>query len=83
MDNDKLKKGIALHDQIASLEQTLNIWEKSVSISTINITFTNIHNGISTENLKPNYIDFEVLKVLTISSIKKHLQELKNEYSNL
>lgn len=83
MDNEKLKKGIALHDQIKELERILNIWEKAQCISTINITFTNIHDGISTENLKPNYIDFEVLKTLTINSIKKHLWELKNEYSNL
>lgn len=83
MDNDKLEKAIALYNQIEELEKLLNIWEKSVSISTINVTFTNMYNGISSENLKSDYIDFDVLKVLTVNSIKKRLQELKTEYENL
>jgi hypothetical protein len=83
MDNDKLQKGIDLKDKIEQLEKRLNIWEKSERFTSINIVFINGYNGRNTENMDSEFVNFEVLKALTIDSIKKELTQLKAEYENL
>jgi len=83
MDNDKLQKGIDLKNQIEQLEKRLNIWEKSERFTSINVVFLNVHNGRSTENMDSEFVNFEVLKALTIDSIKKELNQVKSEYENL
>lgn len=83
MNSEKLEQAIDLHNKIEQLEKRLNIWEKSQKITSVNIVYLNIHDGFNNENLSSEYINFEVLKALTIDSIKKELTQLKSEYENL
>lgn len=83
MDLEKLKKANDLSNIINQVEERLRYWESSKGVSSINIVYLNSSGGNNTQQLDNKYIEFEVLKTLTISAIKKHLAELKTEFNNL
>lgn len=83
MTNEKLEKAIQLKEKIARLEHRLKIWSKSEKVKSINLEYLNDNYTMSSENVDENFIDFQVLKTLTVNAITKHLDEVKKEYQNL
>lgn len=83
MTNEKLEKAIQLKEKIARLEYRLDIWSKSEKVKSINIEYLTENYHQKTENLDEAFIDFQVLKTLTVNAITKHLDEVKTEYNNL
>lgn len=83
MNNDQLEKGLNLIKKIESLEKRLDIWNRSISISSVNISCKNTYDGISSDNLDGSYIEFKVLKILTMEAIKTELEKCKNEFEKL
>lgn len=83
MDLEKLEKAKVLNSTIERLKKRLDIWERSKKVASVNLTVTNMHDGIQNENVDEIFINFEVLKTLTISAIKKSLSETEKEFENL
>lgn len=85
MTNEQLNNGKVLAENIEKLEAQLAGWEYSTGFSYQTTTLSaNVNgNNRTLDKLETKYIDFEVLKTLTISRIKKELNELKTEFEKL
>lgn len=84
MTNEQLQNGAKLAEQIAKLEAQLQGWELA---NRFTYQFTNLYvserGGMQLDKIETKYIDFEVLKTLTIARIEKELNELKQQFENL
>lgn len=83
MDFEKLQKANDLGKELDRLEKKLQIWKKAERLDSIDISHLNFHGGRNQESVSNEFVDFEVLKTLTISAIEKRLQEVKNEFEQL
>lgn len=81
MTPEQLQKGKKLVVKIKELEDQLSRWvtAKRLFLPTIDLYTENGRgSGVDTK-----YIDFDVIKTLTMASIKKEIDELKQEFINL
>lgn len=83
MTNEQLQNGKKIAEQIEKLEVQLAGWQESdrLFFDTIS-THEKSGNGRQL-NLSREYVDFEVLKTLTIARIEKELNELKQQFESL
>lgn len=85
MTNEQLENGTKLAEQIGALEAQLAGWKYSTGFyyQTITLSANVEGNARTLDKINPAYIDFEVLKTLTIARIEKELNELKTEFGKL
>ena len=82
MTNEQLQNGAKLAEKIATLEAQLLGWQTSKRFYYQTISLYS-ETGKCYDKMDPKYIDFEVLKTLTIARIEKELNKLKTEFENL
>lgn len=82
MTNEQLQDGAKLAEQIATLEAQLLGWKTSKRFYYQTISLYS-ETGKCYDKINPEYVDFEVLKTLTIARIEKELNELKTKFENL
>ena len=82
MTNEQLQDGAKLAEQIATLEAQLLGWKTSNRFYYQTISLYS-ETGKCYDKINPEYVDFEVLKTLTIARIEKELNELKTKFENL
>lgn len=84
MTDEQLERGKKLKTQIDKLKSKIGYWEKATCITEIHVQYpctypaenrTFIDNG--------SYVNFEVLKTLTLQAMNKKLEELEKEYREL
>jgi hypothetical protein len=86
MNNEQLELGKKLSSEIKLLEDELGKWQKSqafygnIGIKTLIDTGT---ADYCTFSVKSNFIDFKIVKTLTISKIEEKLTDLKTKFENL
>lgn len=83
MTNEQLQNGAKLAEQIGALEAQLEGWKRATRFTYENVTLYSKGDNRSFDKIKTAYIDFEVLKTLTIARIEKELNELKTEFEKL
>lgn len=81
MTNEQLNKGQELFHKIEILEKQLKRWKKAIRIPGNEICVTDSDGDKSMVYVK--YIDFNVMKTLSVAAIEKELIELKNEFAKL
>lgn len=84
MTNEQLQNGAKLAEQIEKLEAQLQGWQLAnrFTYQCINL-YVSERGGMQLDKIETKYIDFEVLKTLTIARIEKELNELKQQFENL
>ena len=85
MTNEQLQNGKKIAEEIEQLEAQLAGWKYSTGFDYRTITLSaNVKGYARTfDKINPAYIDFKVLKTLTIAHIEKELNELKTEFEKL
>lgn len=83
MTNKQLQNGAKLSEQIGALEAQLEGWKRATRFTYDNVTLYSKGDDRSFDKIKTAYINFEVLKILTIACIEKELNELKTEFEKL
>lgn len=83
MTNEQLQNGAKLAEQIGALEAQLEGWKRATRFTYDNVTLYSKGDDRSFDEIKTSYIDFDVMKTLTIARIEKELNELKTEFENL
>lgn len=83
MTNEQLQNGTKLAEQIGALEAQLEGWKRATCFTYQTITLYSKGDDRSFDKMEAKYIDFEVLKTLTIARIEKELNELKTEFEKL
>ena len=80
MNKDQLTQGKTLDDKIQSIKTQIGYWENASRISSI-LLYVNGYNTAQNPNL--DYVNFEVLKTLTIASLNKELALLEEQFNKL
>lgn len=84
MTDEQLKKGQELKSKITRLKKRVEYWECADGISEIDISYPEIYpSGSNTFRDKGEYVDFEVLRTLTLQSMRTELKKLEKEYREL
>lgn len=83
MTNEQLQNGAKLAEKIGALEAQLEGWKRATHFMYENVTLYSKGDDRSFDKIKTSYIDFDVMKTLTIARIEKELNELKTEFENL
>lgn len=83
MTNEQLRNGAKLAEQIGALEAQLDGWKRATCFAYENVTLYSEGKHQCFDKIKTSYIDFDVMKTLTIARIEKELNELKTEFEKL
>jgi hypothetical protein len=83
MTNEQLRNGAKLAEQIGALEAQLDGWKRATRFTYENVTLYSEGEHQCFDKIKTSYIDFDVMKTLTIARIEKELNELKTEFEKL
>ena len=84
MTDEQLNKGQELKKKIDSLRSKIGYWEKATCIVEIHLQYPYAYPSESrTFTDTGTYVNFEVLKTLTLQTMKTKLEELEKEYREL
>lgn len=83
MTNEQLQNGAKLAEKIGALEAQLEGWKRVIRFTYDYVTLYSKGDDRNFDKIKTSYIDFDVMKTLTIARIEKELNELKIEFENL
>lgn len=81
MNSLQLQKGIALSQQIADIAKELDKWKRGSEIADNHLRVRVSEN--STECVKTDLIDFNVIKAIAVAKLESQLQLLKEEFEKL
>lgn len=86
MTDEQLKQGQELKAKIDRLKGNIEYWEKSTGIIEINIQYQ-FRDGYLEEKRhfvdEGKYVNFDVLKTLTLQAMRAELEDLEKEYREL
>ena len=81
MNAENLKLANTLNSDIERLKKQINFWEKSRKLrSTMQLDVEGFEQYIEVDT---TFINFEVLRALTLSELKKELLKKETEFNNL
>ena len=84
MTDEQLKKGQELKSKNARLKERIEYWEKATCIIEIHLQYPNAYPSESrTFTDEGYYVNFDVLKTLTLQSMRTELEKLEKEYREL
>lgn len=87
MTEEQLKEGQDLIDKIKRLEKKIKIWNKSIEINHLVLSYPSEIYSCQSETYEDcnvsAYIDFDVIKTLVLSNMNKRLNELKEQFQDL
>lgn len=83
MTTEQLENGAKLAERIGALEAQLEGWKRATRFTYKRIALYSKGDDRSFDQMKTAYIDFDVLKTLTIARIEKELNELKQQFESL
>lgn len=82
MNEDQLKKGNAILKEIEELKGQLNDWNDSDKIYDLELQGTRNNAGFR-RSVRTSFVDFEVLKTLSVSKIREQLSEKEKEFQKM
>lgn len=80
MTEERLKKANELLERIKEYQKEIASWKMAVSFRNKEVSLRS--DGTSYE-VRTGFIDFEVIKTLTLARLKKDLESLETEFKNL
>lgn len=81
MNAENLKLANTLNSDIERLKKQINFWEKSRKLrSTMQLDVEGFEQYIEVDT---TFVNFEVLRALTLSELKKELLKKETEFNNL
>lgn len=84
MTDEQLKKGQDLKSQIDELKGKIVYWEKAACITEIHLQYPHAYPSESrTFTDEGKYVNFDVIKTLTLQNMNTKLEELEKEYKEL
>ena len=83
MTTEQLAQGKKLEANILALEKVLLSWERSKEATSIQVVYTGSNGYKATETLNVLDEEFNVLKALMISKVRKALEEDKAKLASL
>lgn len=84
MTDKQLTRGRLLFDEIKELKNQINKWEKADRVQSLTIHYpTDYPAGGNDFTDRGEYVNWEVLRTLTLQSMNNRLQELEKEYAEL
>lgn len=84
MTDEQLKQGQRLSEKIGELKERIYRWERADKVQSLTIHCpTDYPAGGKDHTDSGFYVNFEVLKTLTLQTMKTKLEELEKEYREL
>ena len=84
MTDEQLKRGQELKSDIDRLKDRIEYWEKARGVTEIRLHYLNAYPSETRSFADEGYyINFEVLKTLTLQSMRDRLEKLEKEYRGL
>ena len=84
MTDEQLKQGQDLKSRIDRLKDEIEYWEKAECIVEIRMQYTTAYPSESRSVADDGrYVNFDVLKTLTLQAMRTELKKLENEYKEL
>lgn len=80
MTKEKLKKANELSENIKMYQKEIKSWEMANGLRYREIS---LRSDDTSYEVKTNFINFEVVKALTLDRLKKDLDALETEFKNL
>lgn len=80
MTEERLKKANELLERIKEYQKEIDYWKMSVCFRNKDVS---LKSGDMSYLVNTGFIDFEVVKTLTLARLKKDLEVLKTEFKNL
>ena len=84
MTDEQLTRGKVLSDEIKELKNRIYKWKNADSVQSLTIHYpTDYPAGGNNYTDRGEYVNWEVLRTLTLQSMNNRLQELEKEYAEL
>lgn len=84
MTDEQLKRGQDLSEKIGELRERISKWERADKIRSLTVHYpTDYPAGGNEFNDSGFYVNFGVLKTLTLQAMRTKLEELEKEYREL
>lgn len=80
MTEERLKKANELLERIKEYQKEIASWKMAVSFRNKEVSLRSDDMGYE---VRTGFIDFEVVKTLTLARLKKDLEVLETEFKNL
>lgn len=80
MTEERLKKSNELLERIKKYQKEIDSWKMAVRFRNKEVSLRADHMGYEVHT---KFIDFEVVKTLTLARLKKDLEVLETEFKNL
>lgn len=80
MTEERLKKANELLERIKEYQKEIASWKMAVSFRNKEVSLRSDDMGYE---VRTGFIDFEVVKTLTLARLKKDLEVLEEEFKNL
>lgn len=80
MTEERLKKANELLERIKEYQKEIDYWKKSVCFRNKDVS---LKSDDMSYLVNVGFIDFEVVKTLTLARLKKDLESLETEFKNL
>lgn len=79
MNTDQLQRGKELTEKLATFKSNLQTWEDCKALQEIKVRKSNGYCDF----VNTDYIDFDLLKTITIASLSKKIKEAQAEFDAL
>lgn len=84
MTDEQLKQGQKLSETIDGLRRRISKWEKADKVQSLTIHYpTDYPTGGNDYTDSGFYVNFDVLKTLTLQAMRTELEKLEKEYEEL
>lgn len=81
MNNEQLKRGNEIESELQFLKEERDFWTQSTKFDSNIIDVRAEHQYIG--RVKTRFIDFGIVRTLTLETLNKRITELENEFSAL
>ena len=84
MTDEQLTRGKALKEKIDELRKRISKWERANRIHSVTIHYPTDYPAGGNDYIDSGlYVNFDVLKTLTLQAMRTKLEELEKEYREL
>ena len=84
MTDEQLKQGQKLSEKIGGLKNRISKWERADKVQSLTIHYPTDYPAGGNDYIDSGfYVNFDVLKTLTLQAMRTELEKLEKEYGEL